>query len=579
MDWLLYNKWGRLALFLTLPHPLLWWLGLPFHLILIACCIAWAYVESEIFLSTAIRSLFHSKNDPVDRTWYQHILRWLYRNLILIPLTFVGLILFFFLFGTSMPASGYLFCCLALIWVLKKLEYKWPSSLISALKPVAIGLGFLSLILLGLNLFEVHDNYQAVTQVEKTILWLDTSLLNILLLDFMNLVYILLALLVVTWFLPQLKLVDKYSHAYKSLWKLSTVIAVLASFSFFTNDAVIIPQSEKISKRLTAIYRAMENEEQRVIAETMALITIETNLNEINDSNKQYHAETLRLISTLHSTDTPARLQLSRFMGKTIKHDNYEDTIKQEYFSNDSKITKKDFSDVDGIRHDAEAIISKKSAHLSRIKEARKQLKIAVVELSNNILFGASEDLKKFISPYIQGIVDEQYKQFLQVANKFIGKTFNRKIFKTSTLISNKADNLLDINLKEHINSLKNIRAHANNRLISMIRKLSIEIPLEISKKIHASIIDIENSDDRTFDEAQHILKQAERSKQLTTDYSGALLELSSDHDTGINNQDAITAKQVKKINALTLNTINKAREMVSGRALSVLWKIIKYVP
>jgi hypothetical protein len=151
----------------------------------------------------------------------------------------------------SWPVSGYLLAGYIAWLMVKSKKNVWAMAAASVLVSVDIGLAMVAIVLSAFNIVRPEQAARDVALIEKLLLCLDKHLPVWTRIPAWAVIIILAILTVLSYFLPTLKLVSRFVWLKRRLGQAVASIAVVTSFTFFSNAAIFEPKSHETYDRLS----------------------------------------------------------------------------------------------------------------------------------------------------------------------------------------------------------------------------------------------------------------------------------------------------------------------------------------
>jgi len=187
-------------------------------------------------------------------------------------------------------------------WLLKRHKSVWSNAVASVLFPVSIGLAILTLCLLVFNTLATTIEPAWLRAAEMTLIDLRMNLQGWIIFRWLGFVVLLAVLLIVTYIVPQSKLVTRYLFLKRIFSSVLIVVITLTTFTFFSQhplDGLVATEHQSMVERSNEnvrILRPLLREELNEVGRHLATKSLAKAVQEIEEADKQILEGIIRTI-------------------------------------------------------------------------------------------------------------------------------------------------------------------------------------------------------------------------------------------------------------------------------------------
>jgi hypothetical protein len=206
------------------------------------------------------------------------------------------------------PLSVWLAISFAGWMVVRKSEKLWVKALAATLGPVTCGLLAVAVILTVFGHLPPSESRIPIAWIEKEVLWLHVVLPAWAKPKAWQVIGVLTLLTLLSYFLPQWKLVQRFGSLKKVVAQISAAAAVAASFTFFSNECVIQPMADDTHQRLQALWREANAAEGKYLATEVAAESLKKALETLPPAKLATYRAMLEAAAKMRDRDQAGKL-------------------------------------------------------------------------------------------------------------------------------------------------------------------------------------------------------------------------------------------------------------------------------
>jgi hypothetical protein len=193
------------------------------------------------------------------------------------------------------------------------------SAVHAVLGPVTIGLVLVAVLLVLFNL--TSPPADVVGSAERALVYLDNWVPSWSKLSPGAFVVALACLLVLTYWMPRLKLITHFLAVNKFFSRATAALGAATSFTFFSNVAVVQPKVPAIYLKIEAVYRNSTDGKRQAVDRFMAAKAVQRALISQEPSGSDYCRFLLDSIAAIPTMDLVSKQSLAGYVAQQLYHD------------------------------------------------------------------------------------------------------------------------------------------------------------------------------------------------------------------------------------------------------------------
>jgi hypothetical protein len=182
-----------------------------------------------------------------------------------------------YVFDNTLPAIGFFLLGLLGLLMLHEKDDPWSGAARPMIESACWALALLSLLLLVFNTWVMprDDATDVIRNVEVWLIRITAALKTWTTLSTALAIAILLALLLVSRYRPDLKAVSRFAAGRKQIGRVTSALAMATSFSFFTGQAIVTDAGARATEHATVVWRGAKEREDHAVAQHLAARSVE----------------------------------------------------------------------------------------------------------------------------------------------------------------------------------------------------------------------------------------------------------------------------------------------------------------
>ncbi len=325
------------------------------------------------------------------------------------------------LIRNAWPASAYLVGAIALFLAVRRSSNPWAKAAKSLTLSATIGFGALTASLWVFNLLLWNrDLASPVSRFELFLLRLSILLPSWTKLNWWRLVLVLCMLLIVNRAVPTLKVVTRFLWVKKIAARATAALAIVTSFSFFTDDALLGNIAGDLHGRLTVQYTASRQKERQQLARYLATRIEEEAIRDLPKDHRRYIANVIKRVSATEKLSIEAKVELVRSEGARFTERPAEPAVP-------------DFSSDQPPAGELERTPESTIARQTRQEEAAKDLadteeRTALQEIVGSVIGAGTGELKQLATEYLHAAFGVPASLLLVTVDRYLDQRIDTSL-------------------------------------------------------------------------------------------------------------------------------------------------------
>jgi hypothetical protein len=223
--------------------------------------------------------------------------------------------------GVTSPPGLYLCAAGTVYWLSGKRQQPWAKGIRSASIPFLTAFTVLTFILLVMNFAGPDAGPEKLADVERSMIWLDTTLPHWLKISPKLFILLLVILIGSSFLIPKIRLISHVISARKYTSRTLATLTCATAFTFFGNQDIVQDRAHAAHQRATAVYRTAIERQHKAVGRYLAVRAITQSLAGSPPGMIAFYGE---LFHTLAITDyVPAKFKIRvahEYAGRDAEH-------------------------------------------------------------------------------------------------------------------------------------------------------------------------------------------------------------------------------------------------------------------
>jgi len=293
-----------------------------------------------------------------------------------------------------------------------------------ALGNAAMGLAFVLLLLLAVNLVDPSGHQETLSRVDRFLLAVHEALPRWLKVPWLALP-LMLVLAALTVAFPQWRLVSRFVRARKLSSRALAVLGVVASFTFFTDHGVLAPRERGITVHLETRLRESREREEKTVGRFLALKAVAESVQSLPPQD----AARLRAFFRDLSSATPDRRfadMVARARGRLLYQELLASPANTSVPPPDGPVVPRVITKAT----DLPGLLETQKAAEDQAQARKKELELAITESLKQTLDLGTGPVTEIVTEFFAGLVTEAAPDLRDAVKEIMGKAADAYVTK-----------------------------------------------------------------------------------------------------------------------------------------------------